>query len=107
MSCAPVYRVSAHRADRRLLIKAGRLVCLGVFVLSGCSGDAAPGGQLNSSAPGEVRATTAMGRSLPAYPGTLPSASSPLLAQADERNHTTALVLFTVMRKARVLHRLR
>jgi len=111
MSSAPVYRVSAYQADRRLLIKAGGLVCLGVFVLAGCSGDAAPVRQMNGSAPrhapSEVRTAAAMGRPLPAYPATLPSASSPLLAQADERNQTTALVLFTAMRKARVLHGLR
>lgn len=100
-------RATARRTDRPLLIKAGLLLCLGIFVLSGCGGEAAPVPQRVSSAqrtaPGQVGVATAMGRSV-AYPDTQRSASSP---QTDERNQTGALVLFTSMRKARVLHGLR
>jgi len=106
MSSAPVCRATAcstavRRADRHLLIKAGILVCVGIFMLSGCSGEAAPAQHRVGSAPGELSVATAMGQSMATYPDPWRSAASP---QTDTRNQSDALVLFTSMRKARVLH---
>lgn len=102
---ADACRATARRSDRPLLIKAGLLLCLGIFVLSGCGGEAAPVpqrvGSAQRTAPGQVSVATAMGRSVAAYPEMQRSAPSP---QTDDRNQTDALVLFTSMRKARVLH---
>ena len=61
-------------------------------------------GSAQRTAPGELSVVMAMGRSVAAYPDTRRSASSAQTAQTDERNQTDALVLFTSMRKARVLH---
>lgn len=117
---------SVYRFDRRLRIKAGLLVCMALAVLSGCSSADAPArqpdGSVRRNASGEVKVAMASGRALTVDPdtprGVFPRPTERMdqrrgepmdartAARMDEGARTDALVLFTAMRKARVLHAL-